>query len=232
MSDKHPYAPSTGYIVQVIEHLRKSFPSTITAENELGPPKNENYVLDILRFIGLIDQDGNKTEIASKVFSIHDDVTFSLEFGKLIETAYSDLFDLHGDDAWRLSNDFLISFFRSSDETAALTGKRQVATFRLLSAFSGHGEIPEHKPTNQKSNSVGSKNTPSKPRTISKKVGSSNSKKVETPGISQLVTDQEKNRKKDFGLSVRIEINLPSDGDQETYDRIFKSIRENLLDDY
>jgi hypothetical protein len=28
---------------------------------------------------------------------------------------------------------------------------------------------------------------------------------------------------------VRIEINLPADGDQETYDRIFKSIRENLL---
>jgi len=37
-------------------------------------------------------------------------------------------------------------------------------------------------------------------------------------------------RKKDFGLTVRIEINLPADGDQETYDWIFKSIRENLLD--
>jgi hypothetical protein len=31
------------------------------------------------------------------------------------------------------------------------------------------------------------------------------------------------------GLTVRIEINLPADGDQDTYDRIFKSIRENLL---
>jgi hypothetical protein len=30
-------------------------------------------------------------------------------------------------------------------------------------------------------------------------------------------------------LTVRIEINLPASGDQETYDRIFKSIRENLL---
>ena len=34
---------------------------------------------------------------------------------------------------------------------------------------------------------------------------------------------------KDVGLTVRIEINLPAVADQETYDRIFKSIRENLL---
>jgi hypothetical protein len=31
------------------------------------------------------------------------------------------------------------------------------------------------------------------------------------------------------GLTVRIEINLPPGGDQATYDAIFKSIRENLL---
>jgi len=31
------------------------------------------------------------------------------------------------------------------------------------------------------------------------------------------------------GLTVRVEINLPPDGDQATYDRIFRSIRENLL---
>jgi hypothetical protein len=31
------------------------------------------------------------------------------------------------------------------------------------------------------------------------------------------------------GLTVRIEINLPATGDQDTYDKIFKSIRENLL---
>ena len=31
------------------------------------------------------------------------------------------------------------------------------------------------------------------------------------------------------GLTVRIEINLPANGSQATYDNIFKSIRENLL---
>jgi hypothetical protein len=33
----------------------------------------------------------------------------------------------------------------------------------------------------------------------------------------------------DVGLTVRIEVNLPPAADQETYDRIFRSIRENLL---
>ena len=37
------------------------------------------------------------------------------------------------------------------------------------------------------------------------------------------------NTESNVGLTVRIEVNLPADGEQETYDRIFKSIRENLL---
>jgi len=35
--------------------------------------------------------------------------------------------------------------------------------------------------------------------------------------------------KRDIGLTVRIEVNLLPAGDQDTYDRIFRSIRENLL---
>ena len=32
-----------------------------------------------------------------------------------------------------------------------------------------------------------------------------------------------------FGLTVRVEVNLPADADQETYDKIFQSIRKNLI---
>ncbi|MDE2180489.1 MAG: hypothetical protein KGJ40_06545 [candidate division NC10 bacterium] len=37
------------------------------------------------------------------------------------------------------------------------------------------------------------------------------------------------NEKGNVGLTVRIEINLPAQGDQETHDRIFQSIKQNLL---
>jgi hypothetical protein len=42
-------------------------------------------------------------------------------------------------------------------------------------------------------------------------------------------TDPTSNGTREFGLTVRIEVNLPATGDQDTYDKIFKSIRENFL---
>ena len=230
MSDKHPYTPATGHVVQVISHFRKSFPAIVNADTlkRLGfAPKNESYVINILRFLGLTDQEGNKSEASSKIFSLHDDSAFSQEFGKLVAKAYTDLFELHGENAWGLNTDALITFFRSSDETTAIVGKLQASTFQLLAAFSGHGEIPELKSSTTKLSFGGAKKTTSKPKTGVTTIPTSAGTKLSITEPTPLLVD---GRKKDFGLTVRIEINLPSDGDQETYDRIFKSIRENLLD--
>ena len=38
----------------------------------------------------------------------------------------------------------------------------------------------------------------------------------------------QKGEKPEMALTVRIEINLPAEGTQETYDAIFKSIKANL----
>jgi hypothetical protein len=213
MADKHPYTSTKGYLIQVIDHFRKTFPLTVTADTlrKLGfAPKNESYILNILRFLGLIDQEGNRTELATQVFSLHDDSAFSQEFEKLVRNAYSDLFELHGDNVWGLDKSALISFFRSSDETSDAVGKLQAMTFQILADFSGRGKMPEQKPTKKKR---------AKPKTPPVEVRSSR------PDQADL-----KKRADSFGLTVRIEINLPADGDQETYDRIFRSIRENLLD--
>ena len=221
MADKHPYIPTTGYLIQVLNHLRDSFPSTISADTlkKLGfAPKNESYVLNILRFLGFIDKDGNKTDVASKIFSTHDNTAFSKEFSKSIQKTYKELFDLHGEKSWDLDLDTLITFFRSSDQTTAIVGKLQSATFLILSSFAGHGDMPESKTKSvKKQNSKGS-DTKLKQSKISKN------------NISKIAQDSGDGKKgNDFGLTVRIEINLPASGDQETYDRIFKSIRANLL---
>jgi hypothetical protein len=224
MADKHPYIPASGYLVQVINHLRSSFPTAVTADilKKLGfAPKNETYVLNILRFLKVIDQEGNKTESASKIFSQHEDDTFSKSFGKLVMGAYQDLFDLHKDKAWDLDTNALVTFFRSSDETTAIVGKLQASTFKILAAFSGHGSGPElRKNTSKPSASIAKKKTAKSKHTPDEK--------SETTSPEQ--TDFGK-RSKNIGLAVRIEINLPADGDQDTYDRIFKSIRENLLNE-
>src|SRR5712692_1086088 len=138
MADKHPYVSGPGGLVQVINHLRRSFPSKVSAETlqKLGfAPKNESYVLNVLRFLGLIDQEGKKTDSATKTFNVHDDAEFSQEFAKLVKNKYNDLFELHGESAWTLDTNSLITFFRSTDDTTAIVGKLQASTFQLLAGL-------------------------------------------------------------------------------------------------
>ena len=75
----------------MVKHLRKSFPATISSETvkKLGlASKNESYVINALRFVGIIDKDGKKTVEAGKTFSIHKDEDFGKEFSKLVKKSY------------------------------------------------------------------------------------------------------------------------------------------------
>ncbi len=98
MADKHPYVQTGGHLVQVIDHLRKSFPPIVNAEmlKKLGiAPNSESYVISTIRFLGVINDEGKKTDKAASVFSKHDDAEFALEFGKMVSAAYGELFSLH-----------------------------------------------------------------------------------------------------------------------------------------
>ena len=214
MAEKHPYSPSPGGITAAINHFRNSFPPTVNAETLRSlaiAPKNESYVINTLRFIGAIDKDGKQIEKAGSVFyqSGHD---FEKGFEELIKTAYADLFALHKDNTWNLPTEKLIAFFRSKDKTTGLVGKLQAATFQLLAGFAGHGTLPE----------------PATPKTPKAKVPKAKvERNILHTGSGQ--PDGGGKDQRDVGLTVRIEVNLPPSGDQETYDKIFRSIRENLL---
>ena len=215
MADTHPYISGAGNIVRAVNHLRNSFPATVTSDTfkKLGiAPNNESFVINTLRFVGVIDPDGKKTTQAGKVFSQHQDEAFAKSFSGLVKNAYKAVFELHGDGAWDLDADQLITFFRSADDTGAIIGKRQSATFKALAGLAGHGEVPTPKHS-----------TPKKAGT--KKATKKKAAKQKTQSSIQNDIKSEQ----DVGLTVRIEVNLPADGDQDTYDRIFKSIRENLL---
>lgn len=220
MADRHPYAPGPGGIVSAINQFRRSFPPTVNAETlkQLGiAPKNESYVINVLRFIGAIDGDGNQTEQAGVVFTHHDDGDFQKAFGELVEAAYADLFALHKDAAWDLDANKLIAFFRSKDKTSDLVGRRQATTFQALAGLAGHGTQPAQtvaKPT---------------PRSRASAKLKSGGPHAAPPPAAAAQPPAANGNGRDFGLTVRIEVNLPPAGDQEIYDRIFRSIRENLL---
>jgi hypothetical protein len=156
-----------------------------------------------------------------RIFSIHNSETFSREFGNQIALSYSQLFELHEDEAWNLNQDELISFFRVTDGSTDIVGKKQAQTFQALASISGHGVSLETKSTNSKTRTI-----------IKKKLsGPLVQKPVETIVPQPEGSKLPDKKSRDVGLTVRIELNLPSDGNQETYDRIFKSIREYLLNE-
>lgn len=221
----HPYISGAGNVAQMVTQLRKSFPGVISSETlkKLGlAPNNESYVINVLQFVGVIDTEGKKTPEAAKAFSVHKDEDFAAQFGTLIQKAYSSLFELHGDDAWNLDSNELITFFRQSDQTSAIIGSRQAATFKVLAGLSGHGDIPE--PKAKKSTKAVASPKVAKVKEVSKSHPPAPAASNTLPNTHQKQTDTS-----GFGLTVRVELNLPADGTKETYDNIFKSIKENLL---
>lgn len=228
MADSHPYISGAGNIAQMVVQLRNSFPPSVTSDTvkRLGlASNNESYVINALQFVGVIDSDGKKTKEAADVFSHHKDEEFSASFKELVAKAYSDLFDLHGENAWTLDEDSLITYFRRADQTSVTIGKRQAGTFKVFAALSGYGDIPTPRGSKPKNKKDVQKNTAAKPNPKKQ-----NATKSENSSSQDQKTGN-KGSNRDFGLSVRVEINLPADGSKETYDNIFKSIKENLLND-
>jgi hypothetical protein len=148
MPGTHPSFPGSGPIFQAAIQLRRSFPAQVTADTlkRLGlAPGNESRIISVLKFLGIIDEEGNRTDAGKRVFAIHDDTEFGTAFGELVRQAYSDLFDLHGEASWTLDRSKLISYFRQADQTSALVGQRQATTFQALAALAGHAEVPTKK---------------------------------------------------------------------------------------
>jgi hypothetical protein len=137
---------------------------------------------------------------------------------ELLKSAYRELFQLHGEGTWTLDDDKLITFFRSADQSSDIVGRRQARTFRSLASLAGYGEAPKN-------------NLHVKTRVRSRKDGKSD--RAPAPklngGTEEALASSKTSSEPPLGLTVRIEINLPADGSQETYDTIFKSIRQNLL---
>lgn len=230
----YPYVASAGPLIALVNHLRKSFPALLNADvlKKLGiAPNNESYVLGTVRFLGLIDKEGKKLEQGSKVFSIHEDEEFQKGLSALVKSAYSELFELHHDGAWNLETNSLISFFRQSADSSALVGTRQANTFKALAVLGGHqvSQIAGARPIGAKTAKV-----VKKPPAASKSPVVSKTTKETGLEVKSTLHEQGgrefQGSQNGFGLTVRIEVNLPSSADQETYDKIFQSIRKNLIE--
>ncbi|WIV61268.1 DUF5343 domain-containing protein [Amycolatopsis nalaikhensis] len=226
VANTYPYISSAGPMIKTFERFRKQFPKEVTADTlrRLGvAPKNESYVINILRFLGLIDENGNKVEEKAKAFLQHEDEKFSEQIAEIVEAAYKPLFDLYGPEAWEAGRDQLVTYFRTTDGSSDVVGKRQAITFGALASLAGHGEVIQPRERSSKAGNGGAA-----PKKKEGKVNSAKSTTVKQEPAASLAADPGSSSR--VGLTVRIEVNLPANGDQETYDAIFQSIRKNLID--
>lgn len=95
MATKFPYVPSAGPLVKTIAQLRRSFPKEVNAETlrKLGvAPKNESYVIGVLRFLGVLDEEGKRVNNKSQAF-LQGDESFQAAFADIVHDAYDELFE-------------------------------------------------------------------------------------------------------------------------------------------
>ena len=61
----YPYTSGPAALVQTFSQLRKGFPAKVDAgylQRFNIARANESYIISVLRFLGLIDEDGNRIE--------------------------------------------------------------------------------------------------------------------------------------------------------------------------
>jgi hypothetical protein len=228
----YPYISGQGAIVQTFAQLRKGVPPKIDAgylQRFKIAQANESYVISILRFLGLIDDEGNTVE-GKTGFLYGGEESFRAGLEDTVKAAYAPLFG-EMPDALEAQRDDLIHWFRTSDKTSAVVGLRQAGTFLTLAALAGRRELPAARTTNG-----AAKKTAAAPAGTAKKAtvkkAATKEEASSTPPAEQRGPALHVNGKgngHDVGLTVRIEVNLPAGGDADTYDAIFASIKKHLM---
>jgi len=233
----YPYISGQGALVAAFTQLRKNVPAKVDAsylQRFNIAPANESYVISILRFLGLIDEDGNRLEGNTGYFYGNDE-SFKKGLEATLRGSYSPLFDEMGDAALDAAKSNLAHWFRASDKTSELVGSRQASTFQTLAALAGHGELPTRATPAKKTASApgGAANKTTTTKKAAKKAadppaggGDDGAGDDSGGGVVDKVKVQ---NGQDVGLTVRIEVNLPPGGDADTYDAIFASIKKHLM---
>jgi hypothetical protein len=227
LANTYPYISGPGALLKTLEQFRKSFPSAVDASyfKRMGiAPGNESYLINILRFLGLIDDAGAKVEQAADAFYGSDE-HFHEGLTALLQQAYKPVFDELGPDAWGASRESLSHWFRMVDKTTDLIGGRQASTFLTLAGVSGNGAPVEARPVSKATAKSPAKTPPRKASAANDAPPKDDIK--QQPSGGPMLNDGAPNGGP-IGLSVRVEINVPVGATAEEYDAMFASIRKHL----
>lgn len=228
----YPYISGQSALVAAFTQLRKNVPPKVDSsylQRFQIAPANESFLISVLRFLDLINEEGDRVE-ENTGFLYGSDESFKAGLEAAIRSAYGDLLSEMGDEALDAEKSALAHWFRSSDKTSDLVGNRQASTFLTLAALAGHGDLPARVATTKKAPGNGA---PPTKKAAAKRAATK--KDAGTPAPNDETDDGDRHKVEinksgqDVGLTVRVEVNLPSGGDADTYDAIFASIKKHLM---
>jgi hypothetical protein len=226
----HPYTTTVHGLNALIEHLRTVFPARLTPVTlrtwRIGR-SNESSLLATLRFLGVVDEDRNTLPQAREVFTAPTDEEFAEGFANMVRSAYGELFEEFGEDAWTLSRDALISYMKAADRTSARVRDQQAVTFQTLARHAGRGTA-----IRASSREKGGRRPaplPDPSRGGERSAPGHHAEFPQTDGIAAGI-----NVVSTPGANMRnpiiVNINLPLTDNSQVYDDIFRSLRQHLID--
>lgn len=205
---KYPYTTVPGKLrdlLKKIPNIGRPEKLTVAWLKSAGwTSSNDPTIIPVLKFVGLIGQDGKPTELWDAVRS--NDKAGKSKFGGAVKSAYADLFALYPD-AHRKDTESLRNFFRTNTGGGEQVQSKLVQTFQILTEF---GEFDGAVPVEEVD---GRHVEPESTRSISRPGG--HAAKPVAKGIA---------------LTVNIQLQLPATADAGVYDSLFASMRKHLVE--
>lgn len=163
---------------------------------------NDRPIIGVLKFLGIIDSSGNPTQVYR---DLRDSTKAKKVLGEQIRKSYAELYGLYPD-AHNRDDEAIANVLRSNSDASKATIAMTVRTFKTLCTLADFSNENYEAST---TNSIPDDNhIPS----ISKRINTGLS------GDSAIV------------LNVNIQLTLPETTNYEIYDKLFESLRKNLLD--
>lgn len=205
---KYPYTTVPGKLRDVLQKIPKiGRPDKVTVawlKSAGWTSSNDSSIIPVLKFVGLVGQDGRPTDLWHAVRS--SDTGSRARVGEGIKAAYADLFALYPD-AHRKDTESLRNFFRTHTSGGEQVQSKLVQTFQTLAEF---GDFEASVPADDADRH---RVEPESTRTSSRTGG--HVAKPVASGIS---------------LTVNIQLQLPATADAGVYEALFVSMRKHLVE--
>ena len=203
MRARYPYVPGPDNITKVINHLRHNFDDKISSSTFKKAGTAKSRADDLITALNFIGiiDENGNKKREHSGMFYEENEQFEQKFGNLVKKAYLPLFEERGNSAWTLSKNHLAKFFAQAE-----TKKLAKATVNWQAeTFIAFAELAGE--LHQTTNNHREPTVTPQPQPPAQ---ASNSK---------------------ISLAGKFEIHLPAGGTKEDYDNIFKSIKENIIND-